>query len=79
MNAQKTVSQIMRERGITHQRLSEKLGCKFSTSVSERLRNKNGIRSDLLVEMLEQLDCELVVRSKLKDHREWVIDLSEEE
>lgn len=79
MNAQKTLDQIMRERNVTKQLLSEKMGYPHSSGVTEKLRNRNGVRSDILIQMLQNLDCELVIRSKTKDKREWVITLDDEE
>lgn len=63
----------MKERGFTNQSLAEKLGHKYASNVSERLRNKNGMRVDVLVKMLEALDCELVVRSTTLPKKEWII------
>lgn len=79
MNAQRTIDQILRERNMTKQQLSEKLGYKHSSNLTEKLRNPNGIRSDILIEILNQLDCELVVVSKTKDKRKWVLDSINEE
>ena len=79
MNAQETIAQIMREKGVTRQLLAEKMGHKHASSVTEKLRNPNGFRTDFLVQMLELMDCELVVRSKTRDHREWVISSKSEE
>ena len=79
MNAQKTLEQIMRERRITRQLMAEKMGYSTPSTVTMKLRTPNGIRSDILVEMLNQMDCELVVRSKTKDKREWVITASNDE
>lgn len=67
------IAERMQERGFTHQALADKLGYKHSSGVTERLRNKNGMRVDVLVKMLEALDCELVVRSTTLPKKEWII------
>lgn len=76
MNTQETIAQIMREKGVTRQWMAEKMGHKHASAITEKLRNPNGFRTDFLVQMLELMNCELVVRSRTKEHREWVISTS---
>lgn len=78
MKGKEIVSEVMTFRGMSNNVLAEKLGYSFASGVSERLRGKQDMRADVLAKFLEQLDCELVVRSKLKDKKEWVITASEE-
>lgn len=67
----------MKERGFTNRSLADKLGYKYASSISERLRNKKEMRVDNLVQMLEAMDCELVVRSTTLPKKEWVITTEE--
>lgn len=74
MNGKKTVVEIMKVRGFTNELLSKKLGYKTTSGVSERLRGVQDMRVDTLVKFLEQMDCELVIRSTTKDKLEWKVD-----
>lgn len=69
MDAQEIVKRLMKQKGYTVQIISEKLGAKHRSNVSERLRGKN-IRTDSLVRILSAMDCELVIRSKTAVPRE---------
>ena len=74
MNGKKTVVEIMKARGFTNELLSKKLGYKTASGVSERLRGVQDMRVDTLVKFLEQMDCELIIRSTTKDKKEWKVD-----
>jgi hypothetical protein len=78
MNGKKTVIEIMKLRGFTIELLSKKLGYKTVSGVSERLRGSQDMRVDTLVKFLEQMDCELVIRSTTKDKTEWKISADSE-
>lgn len=73
MNSKDLIREIMKDRSYTHQVLADKLGYTSRVGVTERLSGKADMRVDTLVKMLEAMDCELVVRSKLKDKKEWRI------
>lgn len=74
MNGKKTVVEVMKARGFTLELLSKKLGYKTVSGVSERLRGAQDMRVDTLVKFLEQMDCELIIRSTTKDKLEWKVD-----
>lgn len=76
MKSKETVGEIIETRGVTRAYLAKKLGYSGPSSISERLSKdpKTDLRVDTLVKFLEALDCTLVVRSNLKDKKEWVID-----
>ena len=74
MNGKNTVLEIMKVRGFTYDLLSKKLGYKTASGVSERLRGTQDMRVDTLVKFLEQMDCELIIRSTTKDKKEWKVD-----
>ena len=84
MNSKSIVKDIMKERGHTLASLAEKLGHVDANGspqpnrVSERLRGKQDMRVDTLVKFLREMDCELVVRSTLRDKKEWTVTVSED-
>ena len=78
MNAKQIVSEVMKKRGFTNSALADKLNYPTPSGVSERLRGKQDMRVDTLVKFLEAMDCEVIVKSKLSDKAEWVIDLNQE-
>lgn len=61
------VREIMKRKGFTFKTLADKLGYPNHSSVSEKLRVGSSQRTDTLVAFLEAMDCELVIRSKLRD------------
>lgn len=79
MNSKKIVKAIMGLRGHTYDSLATKLNLKTASVVSEKLRGTKEMRVDSLVKLLEAMDCELVVRSKLGDKSSWVVSLEETE
>lgn len=78
MNGKKTVVEIMKTRGFTYELLAKKLGYKTTSGVSERLRGAQDMRVDTLIKFLEQMDCELIIRSTTKDKLEWKVDADQE-
>lgn len=72
MTTNEVVRQVMNSRNFTNQILATKLGYKHPSGVSERFRSD--MRVSILLKMLDTMECELVVRSKLSDKGEWVID-----
>ena len=79
MNSKKIVRTIMKMRGHTYESLANKLGYEKPNRVSERLRNDGEMRVDTLVKFLAEMDCELVIKSKLQDKEEWVVSLDTKE
>ncbi len=71
MKPNEIVKAIMKQRGYSNASLAAKLGKSTASAVSNPLSRENGMRTDTLMEMLEAMDCELVIRSKLKDRTEW--------
>lgn len=78
MNAGQVVKEAMELRNHSAATLAEKLGYAFRSGVTERMRKKNEMRISTLLTLLGALDCELVVRSRSKDRKEWVISLEGE-
>ena len=75
MTIKEVIRSIMDSRGFSNSTLAEKMGYKTPTGISERLRGN--MRVDVLLKMLDSMDCELVVRSKLADKSQWVISEGE--
>lgn len=76
MTTKEIIKEIMDNRNYTSGVLAEKLGYKYASGVTERLRSD--MRTSVLIRMLDTLDCELVVRSKLSDRTQWVLNGKEE-
>lgn len=88
MKSADIVKAIMKLRGHTNESLASALGYVVEVDgkkkgranmVSERLRGKQEMRVDTLMKFLEAMDCEIIIRSKLKDKTQWIIDVKEEE
>lgn len=80
MNSKQVVSEVMNVRGFSQKTLAEKLGYATATGVANRLNGKTTKEMNVatLVEFLACMDCEVIVRSTLKDKQEWKITLDEE-
>lgn len=65
------VKEIMKLRGYSNLSLATKLGKSTASAVSNPLSREKGMRIDTLVDMVEAMDCEVIVRSTLKDKTEW--------
>lgn len=73
MKPNEIVKEIMRLRGYSNQSLASKLGKSTASAISNPLSREKGMRVDTLLEMVSAMDCEIVVRSLLKDKTEWVV------
>lgn len=80
MNSKQIVAEVMDMRGWSQKMLAEKLGYATVTGVANRLNGKStkDMNVSTLVQFLSLMDCEVVVRSRTKDKKEWVISSSEE-
>ncbi len=67
------IKELMKLRGFSFNSLATKLGKSTASAVSNPLARENGMRIDTLLELVEAMDCEIVIRSTLKDRSEWVI------
>ena len=79
MLGREAVEIFMKLRGMSAQVMSEKLGYSTRSGFTSRLYNKQDMRADTLSRFLEALNCELVVRSKLADKTELVINGKEDD
>ena len=74
MKVGEIVKGVMKDRNVSYLKVAESLGYKHASAISNRLDDKRSIQVDILLNILQELDCELVVRSTTKDKTEWVID-----
>lgn len=63
-NEKKIMRTIMKLKGVSQTKLAEMIGLKRQSSVGEILQG-SGTRVGTMVKVLNALDCELVVRSKV--------------
>lgn len=74
MNEKEIVKELIEMRRWSQEKLAKEIGYKSQSNINAILnRDTNGVRSDLLVKMLNALGCELVVRDKMGSDKEWVI------
>ena len=80
MNSKQIVAEVMDMRGWSQKMLAEKLGYATVTGVANRLNGKStkDMNVSTLVQFLSLMDCEVVVRSRTKDKKEWVISPSDD-
>lgn len=73
MKPNEVVKEIMKLRGHSNATLAEKLDKPTPSSISNPLSRPNGMRVDTLLEMIEALECEIVIKSTRADKKSWVI------
>lgn len=73
MKPSTVIQEIMKLRGFSNMSLATKLGKSTASAVSNKLSRDKGMRIDAFIEMAEAMDCEVVVRSTLKDRAEWKV------
>lgn len=80
MNSKQIVADVMDMRGWTQKMLAEKMGYATVTGVANRLNGKTtkDLNVNTLVQFLALMDCDVVVRSKTKEHKEWIISASDD-
>lgn len=75
MKPEDIIKALMKLRGFSNYSLADKMGYSTASGVSEKLRRKQGMRVDNLVSFAEAMDCEVIIRSKLKDKMEWKVEI----
>ena len=80
MNSKQIVAEVMEMRGLSQKMLAEKLGYATVTGVANRLNGKStkDMNVSTLVQFLSLMDCEVVVRSRTKDKKEWIISSTDD-
>jgi hypothetical protein len=74
MNATELIKAVMAEKGYSAAALAKELGCSTPSFITEKLRRKNGMRTDWLVKMLGAMKCEIIVRDTIGQKKKWVLD-----
>lgn len=74
MKPHEIIKEIMKLRGFSNQSLATKLGKSTASAVSTKLSREKGMRMDIFMEMVEAMDCEVIVKSKLADKTQWKIE-----
>lgn len=72
MNEIEIVKSLMKNKKISHAIMAEKLGLATSTGVSNRLQGKS-MTVEVLIKMLEAMDCELIIRNKVGDKERFTV------
>lgn len=76
MNEKDIVREVMGIRKWSQADLAREAGFKSQSNITGLLNNnKNGIRIDNLVKMLNALGCEVIVRDKMGSGKEWKVEL----
>lgn len=82
MQHQEIILELLESRNLSQQQLAIKCDFKRQSNISSFLdKNKKGIRTDIFAQILKELDCELIVRSKAgaNKNKEWVLTPRDEE
>ena len=74
MKPNEIIRDVMKLRGFSNQSLATKLGKSTASAVSTKLSREKGMRIDTFLKMIEAMDCELVVKSKLADKTTWKVN-----
>ena len=79
-NIKGIIREAIKHRGYTFKLLAEKTGFASTAGVSEAISGKRRLRVDIVASLLDAMDYEIVIRSKLKDdYKEQVVRVWEEE
>ena len=78
MDAKEAVREAMKVCGWSQARLAEECGMKAQTNVTGVLNRNSSMRVDILLQMVNSMGFELVLRDKRGGH-EYIIDRSKSE
>lgn len=73
MNEIEIVKTMMKTKKASGAVLAEKMGFKTASAVTNRLQSKT-MTVEVLINLLDALDCELVIRHKMGDKETFVVD-----
>ena len=73
MNATALLREIMENKGMTCTVLAQKLGYSVPSYVTNRLARSNGMRIDNFLEMIEAMDCEVIIKNKIGKKETWAL------
>lgn len=72
MNEIAIVKELMKAKGVSGAVLAEKLGYKTPSAVTNRLQSKT-MTVEVLVNLLEAMDCELVIKNKVGNKEVYTV------
>lgn len=73
MNEIEIVKALLAEKKMSYKVLAEKMGYNTPSGVGNRLSGKS-ITVARLVEMLDAMDCELIIKNKVGDKESYVVE-----
>lgn len=73
MNEIEIVKALMKAKGVSGAVLAEKLGYKTPSAVTNRLQSKT-MTVEVLVNLLEAMDCELIIKNKVGGKESFVVE-----
>lgn len=76
MTEKEVVREVMAMRGWSQAKLAEEGKLGTQSNITGLLNNnKNGMRTDKLLAMLNAMGCEVIVRDKMGSGKEWKISI----
>ena len=73
MNEIQIVKDLMRTKGVSGAVLAEKMGFSTPSAVTNRLQSKT-MTVEVLLRLLDAMDCELIIKNKVGDKETYVVD-----
>lgn len=73
MNEIEIVKALMKAKGMSGAVLADKMGFNTASAVTNRLQSKT-MTVEVLVRLLDAMDCELVIKNKVGDKEVFVVD-----
>lgn len=70
MKSSEIIKEVMKSNGFSQAKLAEAAGYKSQVNISGILNRNNSIKTDVLVQLLSAMNCELIVRDP-KTGKEW--------
>lgn len=74
MNAKEIIKNILVMRGWSQKKLAEEAGFKGQSNVTGYLNRGTSLRVDNLIQMIEAMGCEVVIRDKMGSKKEWKVE-----
>ena len=74
MNAKEIVKELISLRGWSQSKLAEEAGFKGQSNITGILNRGSSLRVDNLVQMVEAMGCEVVIRDKMGSKKEWKVE-----
>ena len=72
MNEIEIIKDVMKEKGMSGKFLAEKMGYTTASAVTNRLQGKT-ITVEMLIKLLDALDCELVINHKAGSKQSYIV------